>query len=110
MDIPQLTFQSELVPSTLLGLSALHHLSLTPKDPSISYIAGYYFGKVVRNHRITLSNVDQSSAKPVLAIEILICHDAWLSEHNTSSTQPYEIPLQTYYMAVAYKVSLPLVC
>ncbi|KAF8848055.1 hypothetical protein BDZ45DRAFT_754258 [Acephala macrosclerotiorum] len=103
-DIPRLAFHSELVLSALLGISALHHWALTPEDPTLSYAAGYYFDKAVRNHRIALSNVDKYSAEAVLATAIIICHHTWLSAHRAKSTEAYEIPLQTYHMARGIQV------
>lgn len=99
IDIPKLAFQSDLVLSALLGISALHHWALTPDDPQLSYAAGYYFDRAVRNHRKALSEVDQVSAESVLATAILITHHTWLAAHSDMSNAPYELHLQTYYMA-----------
>ncbi|CZR60587.1 uncharacterized protein PAC_10483 [Phialocephala subalpina] len=94
MDIPRLAFHSDLVLSALLSISTPHHWALTAEDPPLSYAAGYYFDKAVRNHRMALSNEDQDSAEAVLATAIIICHHTWLSAHSTWSKEAYEIPLK----------------
>ena len=99
MDIPRLAFQSDLVLSALLGISALHYAALAPTDLEISHAAEIYFSKAVRNHREALSCANQVSAESLLATAILICHHAWLSAHTSVLIQQYEIPLQTYHMA-----------
>ena len=99
IDIPRLAFQSDLVLSALLGISALHHWALTPDDPHLSYAAGYYFDRAIKNHRKALSEVDQASAELVLATAILITHHTWLAAHSNTCNAPYELHLQTYYMA-----------
>ncbi|PVH85193.1 hypothetical protein DL98DRAFT_583788 [Cadophora sp. DSE1049] len=99
MDIPRLAFQSDLVLSALLGISALHHAALTPADLGLSRAAEIYFDKAVTSHRQALSNADRGSAESLLATAILICHHAWLSAHTSVPGQHYEIPLQTYHMA-----------
>ena len=104
IDIPKLAFQSDLVLSALLSISALHHWALTPNDQLLSYAAGYYFDRAVRDHRKALGDVDQVSAEVVLATAILITHQTWLAAHNNTSNTPYELPLQTYYMARGIQV------
>ena len=99
MDIPRLAFQSDLVLSALLGISALHYAALTPTDMGISRVADLYLDKAVTNHRVALSCANQNSAESLLATAILICHHAWLSAHTCVPIQQYEIPLQTYHMA-----------
>jgi hypothetical protein len=99
LDIPRLAFQSELVLNALLGISALHHSALTPDDPIFSHAAGFYFDKAVRYHRRALATVDKSSSEAVLATAIIICHHTWISGHSAPFGEPYEIPLQAYYMA-----------
>jgi hypothetical protein len=98
-DIPQLAFQSDLVLSALLSMSALHHWALTPNDSRLSFAAKHYFDRAVRQHRIALSNADLQSAEALLATAILITHFSWLASHSVTSNEPYEIPLQAYYMA-----------
>jgi Fungal specific transcription factor domain len=102
VNIPKLAFQSDLVLSALLGISALHHWALTPNEQRLSYAAGYYFDRAVRNHRKALSEVDQTSAEAVLATAILITHHTWLAAH--SGNEPYQLHLQTYYMARGIQV------
>lgn len=97
--IPQLAFQFDLALSALLGISALHHWALTPSDPKLLYAAKYYFDRAVRDHRKALSVVDEESAEAVLATAILITHHNWLALHSDTSNTPYELNLQTYYMA-----------
>ncbi|KAK0109201.1 hypothetical protein ONS96_003024 [Cadophora gregata f. sp. sojae] len=99
MDIPRLAFQSDLVLSALLGISALHQAALTPSDVEVSRAAEMYFDKSVTNHRQALSTATQDSAEFLLATAILICHHAWLAGHTSVPGRQYEIPLQTYYMA-----------
>ena len=99
MDIPRLAFQSDLVLSALLGISALHYAALTPTDMGISRVADLYLDRAVINHRVALSCANQNSAESLLATAILICHHAWLSAHTCVPIQQYEIPLQTYHMA-----------
>lgn len=98
MDIPRLAFSSDLVLSALLGIAALHYSALRPEDGQLSYAAGYYFDRAVRNHRLALKNVDEKSAEGVLATAILITHHTWVSAHSLRF-EPYELPLQVYYMA-----------
>ncbi|KAE9378285.1 hypothetical protein N431DRAFT_328339 [Stipitochalara longipes BDJ] len=104
IDIPKLAFQSDLVLSALLGISALHHWALTPDDPRLSYAAGFYFDRAIRVHRKALGEVDQASAESVLATAILITHHTWLAAHSDTCNAPYEIHLQTYYMARGIQV------
>ncbi len=99
MDIPRLAFSSDLVLNALLGISALHYSALSPEDPLLFYASGYYFDRAVRNHRLALGNVGERSAESVLATAILITHNTWVSAHTLLASEPYELPLQTYYMA-----------
>ena len=97
--IPQLAFHSDLVLSALLGISALHLWALSPNDEHVAHAGRYYFDLAVRNHRLALSNADSHTAESLLATAILITHHTWLAAHCPAPGQPYELPLQTYYMA-----------
>ncbi len=103
-DIPRLAFHSDLVLSSLLGISALHHSALTPNDREVFQSAEIYFDRAVRDHRIALSNPDGRSAESLLATAILICHHAWIAAHVPHPFHRYEIPLQTYHMARGIQV------
>jgi hypothetical protein len=46
---------------------------------------------------LALNEVDQTSAEAVLATAILTTHRTWLAAHRDK--EPYELYLQTYYMA-----------
>jgi hypothetical protein len=98
-DVPQLAFQSDLVLSALLSMSALHHWALTPNDSRLSFAAKHYFDRAVRQHRMALCNADSQSAEALLATAILITHYSWLASHSVTSNEPYELPLKAYYMA-----------
>jgi hypothetical protein len=97
-EVPQMAFQSDLVLSALLSISALHHWALTPNDSWLSLAANHYFDRAVRQHRIALSNGDSHSAEPVLASALLIAHYSWLASHSVTSNEPYALPLQAFYM------------
>ena len=110
IDIPKLAFQSDLVLSALLGIAALHHWALTPDDPQLSLAAGYYFDRAIKLHRKALSDVDRESAESVLATAILITHHTWLAAHSNTCNAPYELHLQTYYMARGIQALFEQMC
>jgi hypothetical protein len=99
IDIPRLAFESDLVLSALMGLSALHLSALNPNDRQLHFASSYYFGKAVRDNRTALTRVDERSAEPLLAAAILMTHYSWLAAHLVSPNESYELPLKTYYMA-----------
>jgi hypothetical protein len=99
IDIPRLAFHSDLVLNALLGISAMHLFALVPNDRSIAYAGKLYFDRAVRKHRMALSNVDCYTAESLLASATLITHHTWVASHTRTGNEPYELPLQTYYMA-----------
>ncbi|KAI9731432.1 MAG: hypothetical protein M1818_007822 [Claussenomyces sp. TS43310] len=99
-DLPRLGLQSEPVLDAILGISAQHLWALSPRDRSLAHSSRYYLNRALSQHRIALIHADRCSAESLLAVAILITHQAWTAAHSEKTDgSRYTLPLPTYYMA-----------
>ncbi|KAE9375646.1 hypothetical protein N431DRAFT_480913 [Stipitochalara longipes BDJ] len=96
VEIPQIAFSSELVLNALMGISALHLLSMNPQDRSLASASGWYLGKALKEHRTAMETMDLRNPEELIFAAVLIAHHHWLSASTKMFQEPYMNDMGTY--------------
>jgi hypothetical protein len=80
----------------LLGISAVHLLSLNPEDQTLVLASGRYLDKALGQHRAALEVMNSQNADPLIIAAILIAHHSWLAASTRTYQEPYKVDLGTY--------------
>lgn len=97
--IPQFAFDSEVVLSPLLALSALHLHAHSPSNTPMSVALTRYVDKSLVNHRQSLSLFDGELAEHVWLSAVVLASMYWLLAHQTDPNSDYELPSQAWTMS-----------
>lgn len=98
IEIPQVAFSNELVLNAMLGISAVHLLSLNPEDQTLVLASGRYLDKALKQHRAAVEVMDSQNAEALIIAAILIAHHSWLAASTRTYQEPYRVDLGTYRM------------
>jgi len=79
-----------------MGISALHLLSMNPKDRSLALASGLYLGKALREHRTAMEMIDSRDPEELIIAAVLIAHHHWLSASTKMFQEPYMNDMGTY--------------
>lgn len=96
VEIPQIAFSSELVLNALMGISALHLLSMNPQDHTLALVSGQYLGKALKEHRAAVETMNLRNPEELIIAAVLIAHHHWLSASTNMHQEPYMIDMGTY--------------
>jgi hypothetical protein len=80
----------------LLGISALHLLSIKPQDHTLALASGQYLGKTLKEHRAAVETKDLRNPEELIIAAVLIAHHHWLSASTNMYQEPYMIDMGTY--------------
>lgn len=97
--VPSIAFKYKSVYDAVLGIAALHLLSLNPEDTTLRTAAFHYIDASISSQRREVSQIKPSNAHSLLATAILLAIHAMLRSHYLkTSTAPYAPPLDFFYL------------
>ena len=98
LDIPQLCFSFDAVLSTILGLTAVHCLSLDPNNHDMKRAARFYLDQTFRQQTQLTLNITKENAEPAALVAMLIVMEMRHRATFIHEDEPYSLPLEYFYM------------
>jgi hypothetical protein len=97
--VPAIAFECQYVYSAILGISALHLLSLNPDDISLKTSTYQYIDETIASHRQAITHIDSHNSLPLFTAALLLTIHTTIRPHCLSSDiTSYTLPLQQFYL------------
>jgi hypothetical protein len=97
--IPSLAFECSYIYSAILGIAALHLLSLSPDDVALKAATYQYIDETVSAHREEISSVDSSNSLNLFTTSLLLTIHAKLrSRYEANTSVPYTLPINYFIL------------
>ena len=97
-NIPQLCFSFDAVLSTVLGLTAIHYLSLDPNNDDMKRAARLYLDETLRQQSQLVSKITKENAEAAALVAMLIVTKIRHRAAFVHEDEPYKLPLEYFYM------------
>ena len=94
--IPQMAFESEMVLSPVLALSALHIHSHDSHRSNMALAISHYLDKTLLHHRHALASSDGRLTEQLWLSAVLLTMLTWLLAHEAREGHQYELPSQAW--------------
>ncbi|KAI0134667.1 hypothetical protein BJ170DRAFT_211106 [Xylariales sp. AK1849] len=96
--IPQVAFDSEVVPHPMLALSALHLHSHSPSNSPMALAVTRYLDKALVDHRQALKKYDGELTEQVWLSAVILSNMFWVLSHQSRASETYELPKPAWNM------------
>ena len=95
----------EYLLDALMGITALHVYTLNPTDHTVSLSADFYNGRAAAKYRDALSDINQTTAGPIVTTALLIAFMSKIVPRINAANKPYQLPLELFFLQRGIQVT-----